>query len=141
MKLLLDTNVFLEVLLRQAHAAGAKEVIANKVGHDLHVSDFSLHSIGLLFVRRKRHPEFERFLDDLVSNVGATMVGLQIAQLATVAKTAANHKLDFDDAYQYTAAELFGLEIVSFDSDFDGTPKGRTPPGDKRLKGALTGAP
>ena len=36
--------------------------------------------------------------------------------------------LDFDDAYQYVAAEKFNLEIVSFDSDFDRTERGRKTP-------------
>ena len=33
--------------------------------------------------------------------------------------------LDFDDAYQYVAAEKYGLTIVSFDNDFDRTERGR----------------
>ena len=37
--------------------------------------------------------------------------------------------LDFDDSYQYVAAERFFLTIVSFDSDFDKTEKGRITPG------------
>ena len=36
--------------------------------------------------------------------------------------------LDFDDAYQYVAAELEKAEIVSFDKDFDQTEKGRLTP-------------
>ena len=38
--------------------------------------------------------------------------------------------LDFDDAYQYAVAERYGLTIISFDSDFDRTERGRKPPGD-----------
>jgi len=37
-------------------------------------------------------------------------------------------KLDFDDAYQYIAAEKYDLTIVSFDSDFDRTTRGRKTP-------------
>jgi len=37
-------------------------------------------------------------------------------------------KLDFDDAYQYLAAELNDLTIVSFDKDFDKTELGRKTP-------------
>jgi predicted nucleic acid-binding protein len=37
-------------------------------------------------------------------------------------------KLDFDDAYQYTAAEKYDLSIVSFDGDFDRTERGRRVP-------------
>ncbi|MCX7855996.1 MAG: hypothetical protein N2556_08525 [Anaerolineae bacterium] len=37
--------------------------------------------------------------------------------------------LDFDDAYQYVAAEKYGLTLVSLDADFDRTPLGRRTPG------------
>jgi predicted nucleic acid-binding protein len=36
--------------------------------------------------------------------------------------------LDFDDAYQYVAAEKYGLTIVSLDHDFDQTERGRKTP-------------
>jgi len=36
--------------------------------------------------------------------------------------------LDFDDAYQYAIAEKFNLTIVSFDSDFNRTERGRKTP-------------
>ena len=36
--------------------------------------------------------------------------------------------LDFDDAYQYALAEKHDLIIVSFDSDFDKTKRGRKSP-------------
>jgi len=36
--------------------------------------------------------------------------------------------LDFDDAYQYAAAEKYNLVIVSFDTDFDRTDLGRKTP-------------
>lgn len=36
--------------------------------------------------------------------------------------------LDFDDAYQYTAAEKYDLQIISFDTDFDRTERGRKTP-------------
>jgi uncharacterized protein len=37
-------------------------------------------------------------------------------------------KLDFDDAYQYVAAEKHDLSLVSFDADFDRTSRGKTTP-------------
>ncbi|MBC7343880.1 MAG: PIN domain-containing protein [Clostridia bacterium] len=36
--------------------------------------------------------------------------------------------LDFDDAYQYAVAAHYKLTIVSFDSDFDRTERGRKTP-------------
>jgi len=38
--------------------------------------------------------------------------------------------LDFDDACQYTVAERYGPTIVSFDTDFDPTERGRKTPKD-----------
>ena len=38
--------------------------------------------------------------------------------------------LDFDDAYQYVAAETHNLTLVSFDADFDRTERGRKTPAD-----------
>ena len=43
-------------------------------------------------------------------------------------------KLDFDDAYQYVAADKYDLIIVSFDTDFDTTEKGRKTPKEILLK-------
>jgi predicted nucleic acid-binding protein len=37
-------------------------------------------------------------------------------------------RLDFDDAYQYVAAGKYDAIIVSFDSDFDRTERGRMVP-------------
>ena len=38
------------------------------------------------------------------------------------------YHLDFDDAYQYTAADEYGHVLVSFDTDFDRTPLKRITP-------------
>lgn len=40
--------------------------------------------------------------------------------------------LDFDDAYQYVAAEKYTLTLVSFDADFDRTERGKKTPGEIR---------
>jgi len=42
-----------------------------------------------------------------------------------VADYANSFGLDFDDAYQYALAVKYDLTIVSFDSDFDRTTRGR----------------
>jgi predicted nucleic acid-binding protein len=48
MRLLVDTNLFIEVLLNQASAADARTFLENRKGHELYVSDSALHSISLL---------------------------------------------------------------------------------------------
>ena len=48
--------------------------------------------------------------------------------MESVVDTIDRFKLDFDDAYQYAAAKLNELQIVSFDRDFDRTDRGRKHP-------------
>lgn len=45
------------------------------------------------------------------------------------------YNLDFDDAYQYVAAEQTGAVIVSFDRDFDRTDRRRQSPVDIMREG------
>src|SRR5215813_1743951 len=39
------------------------------------------------------------------------------------------YRLDFDDAYQYATSAKLNFQIVSFDSDFDRTDRGKIQPG------------
>jgi predicted nucleic acid-binding protein len=53
MKLLIDTNIFLEVLLGQANERDVRSLMEKIVEHQFFISDYSVHSIGLLLFRRK----------------------------------------------------------------------------------------
>lgn len=129
MRLLIDTNIFLEVLLEQERAREARRLLANTEEHDFFMSDFSLHSIGLLLFRRHQHDTFRRFLTDMFVNAGVDMASLVASEMEAVAQSAEQFGLDFDDAYQYAVAKEYGLTIISFDSDFDRTERGRRTPG------------
>jgi len=128
MKLLIDTNVFLEVILEQEKAKEARDLLSKTEEHEFFISDYSLHSIGLLLFRRKQHDVFRQFLTDMISNAGMKITTLLGKDMEAVIKVAQKFNLDFDDAYQYVAAEQYGLTIVSFDADFDRTEKGRKTP-------------
>jgi len=128
MRLLLDANIFLEILLGQAKAAEARTLLSKTDDHDFFISDFSLHSIGLLFFRRKRYEAFQLFLKDMLLEGGATLLSLGVADMESILAAAQRFNLDFDDAYQYVTAEKHNLAIVSFDGDFDRTERGRQTP-------------
>jgi predicted nucleic acid-binding protein len=128
MKLLVDTNIFLEVLLEQARADEARKFLAKADAHDFFISDFSLHSIGVILLRRKKADAFRKFLADMVAGAGTMVAVLNADEVEAVADHAATFNLDFDDAYQYAVAEKYDLIIVSFDGDFDGTTRGRREP-------------
>lgn len=68
-------------------------------------------------------------LQDVIDQAGVTVVSLNAAEMEGVAAIASKHRLDFDDAYQYVAAETYDLILVSLDSDFDRTVRGRVTPG------------
>ena len=127
MRLLLDTNIVLEVLLAQVRAQEAAALLRNEQGHDLFMSDFSIHSIGVLLCRMKQHTAYGQFVEDM-ARVGMTITSLSLDDMALVISPAQTFGLDFDDAYQYAVAEKTDLRIVSFDKDFDRTERQRVTP-------------
>jgi predicted nucleic acid-binding protein len=128
MKLLLDTNVFLEVMLGQKQAADAQRLLAQGQKHEMFLSEFSLHSIGCHLFRRGKMTEFKQFFQDVVVVGGIQIAALAEHQYDLVADAATRFRLDFDDAYQYAVAKSQGLSIVSFDTDFDRTDLARQTP-------------
>ncbi|MEW6675506.1 MAG: PIN domain-containing protein [Nitrospirota bacterium] len=129
MRFLIDTNIFLEVILEQEKAEEVKALLSKTEEHDFFMSDFSLHSIGLLLFYRKQHNIFQQFLKDIIFNAGIIVTSLSADDMEIVIASAQRFNLDFDDAYQYVIAEKYSLTIISFDSDFDRTERGRTTPG------------
>ena len=128
MKLLLDTNIFLEVMLGQRQAGAAQQVLAQGQKHELFLSEFSLHSIGCHLFRRGKMVEFKQFFHDIVEVAGIQIAVLAEHQYDLVADAATRFRLDFDDAYQYAVAKSQGLSSVSFDADFDRTDLARQTP-------------
>ena len=128
MKLLIDTNIILEILLEQENQEQSRSLLEQVDRHDFYITDFAIHSIGVLTFRQKRYEIFHLFLDDVLNRGGFVVLSLSDAEIQGVVDYARQFALDFDDAYQYTIAEKYGLTIVSFDSDFDRTPLGRKTP-------------
>ena len=127
MRLLVDTNIILEVLLGQDSAAQAQALLSS-AEHELHLSDFSLHSIGLILFQRQQAAAFEEFVTDMIAGGTLKILSLPASSLAALGEASARFNLDFDDAYQYVLAEAHELAIVSFDADFDRTALGRKTP-------------
>ncbi|MEA3345778.1 MAG: PIN domain-containing protein [Chloroflexota bacterium] len=128
MRLLIDTNIFLEVLLEQDRAQETRRMLSKTDRHEFFISDFSLHSIGLLLFRRHQQEVFRIFMSDMFRKAGVVTLALSPGELEAVIQAAQQFNLDFDDAYQYVVAEKRGLQVVSFDSDFGRTERGRRTP-------------
>lgn len=63
---LLDSNLFLELLLDQRKADEVEQLLRRTPREKLHVSEFSLYSVGIVLFRRKLFEVFAQFLDELV---------------------------------------------------------------------------
>ncbi len=114
---LVDTNVFLEILLRRDKKESCKKFLDNNIGN-LNITDFSLHSIGVILFRHDKEDVFRKFVEDVVPNT--KLLSLPIGQYGEVINAGRNLNLDFDDAYQYSTAKYYGLRLATMDKDFEG---------------------
>ena len=127
---LLDTNIWLERMLDQARSEEVGQLLDQVPSDQLFMTDFSLHSIGVILHRLRRQDEFLRFVQDLFIDGAVGLISLEPADMERLVAVIDHFELDFDDAYQYVAAEMYDLELVSFDGDFDRTERGRITPGE-----------
>ena len=126
---LVDTNIFLEALLRQERAAEVESFFQSIDLDSIFMTDFSVHSIGIALFRVKNFTIFTRFVEDMIVD-GISILSLTPEDLKTLNQLTQKFNLDFDDVYQYAVAEKYDLQIVSFDKDFDLTERGRKKPVD-----------
>jgi hypothetical protein len=125
---LVDTNVWLELLLEQDKADEVRRFLQNVDAVEVAISEFSLYSIGIALCRLSKEELFEDFLNDTFEQSGVTTIRLNPDGLKDVLAVRRQFKLDFDDAYQYVAAMRHSCALVSFDADFDRTERGRKTP-------------
>ena len=125
---LLDTNVWLERLLGQAQAKSVGDLLTELPPEEICMTDFTLHSIGVICIRLKQPTVFTQFVQDVVIDSDVLVVSLPPEAMQRVEAVMNSYGLDFDDAYQYVATEREQVMLVSFDKDFDKTPQGRQTP-------------
>jgi len=125
---LLDTNIWLELLLDQDRAGEVRRLLEAEEGRQFALTDFSLYSLGIILTRLKKDSVFSDFVSDALEESGIGLIRLDTEALKQIPVVRRKFRLDFDDAYQYLAAEKYSLTLVSFDSDFDHTERGRKTP-------------
>jgi len=118
-KYLVDTNVWLERLLDQEKSEIVSGFFDFVPLDQLFVSDFAMHSIGVILSRFKKFDLLINFIEDLFLNAQIELLSLDFSDLLTVVDNMKKLNLDFDDAYQYTVAQKYDLTIITFDKDFD----------------------
>jgi len=113
---LIDTNIFLEILLNQKKKDKCKKFLL-KNQSELNISDFSLYSIGIVLFREKLFDDYENFLQDILQNE-FFLISIPVEQHSEIMESSKKFKLDFDDSYQYSLAKSEDLKIVTMDKDF-----------------------
>ena len=127
---LLDTNIWLERLLDQERGREMEEFLSVIPANELIITDFSLHSIGVILNKLGQPEILLRFVQDVFIDHGVTLISLPPEKIGRVIDVMGQYGLDFDDAYQLTASEIYEAILISFDKDFSGTPSGRVTPKD-----------
>ena len=113
---LADTNIFLEVLLAGNKAETCKAFLAQNPGK-IHISDFSLHSVGVILFRQRQELVFRAFFEDV--SINTQILSLAKESYLKLPEIRQRFNLDFDDAYQFQVAEDHSLAIATMDRDFN----------------------
>ncbi len=85
--------------------------------NEIAISDFSLHSIGVVLFRLKKQAFLKEIYNDLF-NAGIQILSLPKSSLVLIGDISRRLNLDFDDTYQYLVAKEFGLTLLTLDQNF-----------------------
>jgi hypothetical protein len=123
-----DTNVWLERLLDRERSVEVGDFLDRLPSERFFITDFASHSIGLVLSRLNRLETLMQFVNDTFVHGAVILIHLHPEDTSRVIHAMEQFGLDFDDAYQYVAAEKHWLTLVGFDGDFDRTEGGRKTP-------------
>lgn len=128
---LIDTNIFLEILLEQEKAGECENFLENveKSKESFYVSSFSIHSIEVILARKKQNQAISEFLSFLLNSRIMRIESTTKDELF-VLEIAREKNLDLDDALQLYICQKHKLRIISYDKHFDKTSIERLEPSD-----------
>src|SRR3989304_2804302 len=115
MRALIFSKASLGVILAKALAWVFNTLFSKSAEHEFFMTDYSLHSIGLLLFRKKQHEAFQAFVEDVLLTGGIGLLSLYSDEMEAVVSASKKFGLDFDDAYQYAVAVRDDAVLVSFD--------------------------
>ena len=116
---LVDTNIWLERLLDQEKSDSVYRFLDSVPLDQIFISDFALHSIGVIMSRLKKLDILNKFVNDLFFNGLIEQLSLDPYDFVDIISNIEKFKLDFDDAYQLTISQKYEMKIVTFDKDFN----------------------
>jgi predicted HTH transcriptional regulator len=72
------------VILEQERAGEAQALLSAIEQHEFFLSDYSLHSVGLLLFRKRQHEVFRQFLVDVFIEAGVEIIALSARKMEGV---------------------------------------------------------
>jgi predicted nucleic acid-binding protein len=101
-------------LLNQQRAQEVHQLFEEREGSDFAITEFSLYSIGIVLTRLNKDEAFAGFIADALEQAGTRLVRLGSADMQNLLGVRKQFGLDFDDAYQYAAAEKTQPHLIEF---------------------------
>lgn len=120
---LIDTNIFLEVMLSRPKKETCKHFLnLLKTGKQIGiVTEFSVYSIMVIMAGFAKKKELKTFLSSLSAYKGLSIYTTTLLDKVKAIDISLKNDLDIDDSIQYSAALTLDVQsIVSFDKHFDG---------------------
>ena len=88
--------------MQQDKKEDCKRFLDNNIGN-LNITDFSLHSLGLILFIYGKEEISQKFVEDVIPNT--KLLSLPVELYGKVVNVRKSLNLDFDDAYQYSMAK------------------------------------
>jgi predicted nucleic acid-binding protein len=124
--LLIDANIFLELMLDQARADECERFLAavEDGSKEAFITDLTLDSILIILESRGRDAaELATFISSIATYRGLRLYWLSLVDRLHATVHMSRTGLDFEDSTTLEACRRLSAEgIVSFDKDFDGLP-------------------
>jgi predicted nucleic acid-binding protein len=104
---LIDTNIFLEILLSQKQKDICKDFLLSNIEH-IYISDFSLHSIGVILFRNNKETVFNKFFKDIIQKIKILTLSEEL--YSDLGEVKEEFGLDFDDAINLKQPKNMGYQ-------------------------------
>src|SRR3989344_1708562 len=126
---LIDTNIFLEIMLKQKKSEECKFFLTQIQNSEdyFYVSSFSIHSIEVIMTKKNKIESLSKFLTFL-SKSKIIRIDSTTQEEAEILDLMLSNQLDFDDALQLYLCQKNNLKIISYDKHFDQTQIKRVEP-------------
>ena len=117
---LIDTNIFLEILLEQEKADKCSAFLSKAIAKNnvCLISSYTLHSIETILSNLNRLETLTAFLNYIISTQAFRQYHTTPEEDLTIIQSIGHLQLDFDDALQYYVAKKFSATIITYDKHF-----------------------